>query len=136
MNENNEEKSVLNNGISADNEAYKNLAGNLLKNEKSLGSIMQLATTLLKNDSLLNSITERAVANQNSKNPVSIEAETQGSTLPSITQSQEDVTTDISQELSSFSQKLDQIINDISDIKIELQELKEQNMKLFKKSKK
>lgn len=133
MNENNEKKSDLNNGITADNETFKNLAGNLLKNEKSLGSIMQLATTLLKNDSLLNSISERAVSNQNSKNPVS---EKQVNRLPSVTQYHENFLKDISLELSSLSKKLDHITKDISDLKIEVQKLKEQNKKMFKKGKK
>ncbi|SFB26229.1 hypothetical protein SAMN04488577_0214 [Bacillus sp. cl95] len=136
MIENNEEKSDINNGITADNETLKNLAGNLLKNEKSLGSIMQLATTLLKNDSLLNSISERAVSNQNSKNPVSKDAEKQGNILPSVNQYHENFIKDISLELSSLSKKLDHITKDISELKIELKKLKEQNLKLPKKGKK
>lgn len=133
MNENNDEKSVINKGITVDNETVKNLAGNLLKNEKSLGSIMQLATNLLKNDSILNSITERAIANQSSKNTVIKDAEKQVNTAPSVTQNLENDTTDISLELSSLSKKLDNIINHISDLKKELQDLKEQNRKILKK---
>jgi hypothetical protein len=134
MNENNEEKNGITNSSTTDN-AFENLAGNLLKNEKSLGSIMQLATTLLKNDSLLHSITERAAANQSSKNPVTKD-EKHENTIPTVIQNQENATKDISLELSILSQKLEHIINDISDLKIGLQDLKEQNSKLFKKSKK
>ena len=132
MNENNDEKSVINNGM-VNNETVKNLAGNLLKNEKSLGSILQLATTLLKNDSLLNSITEQAVANQSSKNPVSKDAEKQENTVLSVAQNQENFTKDILLEIASISQKLDNIANDVSDFKKELQDIK---WKLSKKSKK
>ncbi|MDQ1147995.1 regulator of replication initiation timing [Bacillus sp. SORGH_AS 510] len=137
MSENNEEKSEITNSSSTlNNEIFQNLAGNLLKNEKSLGSIMQLATNLLKNDSVLHSITERAAANQISKNPVSKEPEKQENAVPTVTQNHEHTSLDLTLELSSLSQKLDHIINDISALKIELQDLKEQNNKLFKKRKK
>ncbi|HZH57988.1 MAG TPA: hypothetical protein VEY70_00035 [Metabacillus sp.] len=135
MNENNDKKSATNNDKNADNEAFKNLASNLLKNEKSLGSVMQLATNLLKNDSLVNSIMERAGANQRSKNQVSKEAVKQGNTAPAVTQNQENHINDILLELSSLSEKLDNITIDISDLKMELQYLKEQNRMLLKKTK-
>lgn len=130
MNENNDEKNVMNTNKTVNNEAFKNLASNLLKNEKSLGSVMQLATNLLKNDSLLNSIMDRAAVNQSAKNPVSKVTE-QETTTPVETQNQENSTNDILLELSSLSQKLDKITTEISYLKMELQYLKEQNRKLL-----
>jgi len=129
MNENNDEKNVMNTNKTVNNEAFKNLASNLLKNEKSLGSVMQLATNLLKNDSLLNSIMDRAAVNQSAKNPVS--KVTEQETTTAETQNQENSTNDILFELSSLSQKLDKITTEISYLKMELQYLKEQNRKLL-----
>jgi hypothetical protein len=131
MNENNEEKSVVKNEVSVDNEAFKNLAGNLLKNEKSMGSLMNLATTFLKNDSLLNTIE----TNGSLKNPVSKDVEEQEDKVTSLIRMQENLAKQITLEISSLSQKLDTITDDISEFKKEWQSLKEHNRKLFKKSK-
>ncbi|MFC7787295.1 hypothetical protein ACFQWC_22950 [Rossellomorea sp. GCM10028870] len=132
MNENNDEKSIKMSGGSVDHDAFKNLAGNLLKNEKSMGSLVNLATTFLKNDSLLNSIE----SNRSLKNPVSKDVEEQEDKDISIIKMQEVLAQQISREISSLSQKLDTITNDISEFKKEWQSLKEHNRKLFKKSKK
>lgn len=128
MNENNDEKNIEKSGVSVDHDAFKNLAGNLLKNEKSMNSLMNLATTFLKNDSLLNSIE----SNRNLKNPVSKDVEEQEDKVTSLIKMQENLTN----QISSFSQKLDTIAKDILELKEEWQSLKEQNPKLFKKSKK
>lgn len=135
MNENSDEKSIVKNGVSLDNEAFKNLAGNLLKNEKSMGSLMNLATTFLKNDSLLNSIDPNGIL-RNPKNPVSIDVEEQEDKVTSLIKMQESLAKQIFLEISSLSQKLDTITKDISEFKKEWQSLKEHNPKLFKKSKK
>jgi DNA repair exonuclease SbcCD ATPase subunit len=63
-----------------------------------LNSIMQLTSTLLKNDSLMNSVAGLSKMKQNSTLPVSEVSEKQENT-----------------ELSSLSQKLENIANDISD---------------------
>jgi hypothetical protein len=131
MNENNDEKSVVKNGVSVENEAFKNLAGNLLKNEKSMGSLMNLATTFLKNDSLLNSIE----TNGSLKNPVSKDVEEPEDKVTSLIKMQESLAKQITLEISSLSQKLDTITDDIAEFKKEWQSLKEHNRKLFKKSK-
>ncbi|MEL3973669.1 hypothetical protein AAEO50_15380 [Rossellomorea oryzaecorticis] len=127
MNENNEEKSVVKNDVSLENEAFKNLAGNLLKNEKSMGSLMNLATTFLKNDSLLNSLETKGSL----KNPATENGEEQEDKFTSLIKMQEN----LAKEISSLSQKLDTITNDIAEFKKEWQSLKENNRKLFKKSK-
>jgi cell division FtsZ-interacting protein ZapD len=131
MNENIGENSVVKNEVSVDNEAFKNLAGNLLKNEKSMGSLMNLATTFLKNDSLLNSIE----TNGNLKKTVSKDVEEQEDKVTSLIRMQENLAKQITLEISSLSQKLDTITDDISELKKEWQSLKEHNRKLFKKSK-
>ncbi|WP_341357263.1 hypothetical protein [Rossellomorea sp. y25] len=131
MNENNNEKSIEKSGGSVDHDAFKNLAGNLLKNEKSMGSLMNLATTFLKNDSLLNSI-ESNGSLKNPKNPVSIDVEEQEDKVTSLIKMHES----LAKQISSFSQKLDTIAKEISELTKEWQSLKEHNPKLFKKSKK
>jgi septal ring factor EnvC (AmiA/AmiB activator) len=132
MNENNDEKSIEKSGVSVDHDVFKNLAGNLLKNEKSMSSLMNLATTFLKNDSLLNSIENKGSL----KNPVSNDVEEQEDKVTSKFKMQESLAKQISLEISSLSLKLDTITNDIAELKKEWQSLKEHNRKLFKKSKK
>lgn len=131
MNEKNDEKSVEKIGVSVDNEAFQNLAGSILKNEKSIGSLMNLATTFLKNDSLLKSIESNGII-KNPKNPGSIDVEEQEDNVTTIIKMHES----LAKQISSFSQKLDIIANEISELKKEWQSLKEHNPKLFKKSKK
>jgi hypothetical protein len=147
MNENNTEKSEINSGLNVDNEALKNLAENLLKNEKSLGPIMQMATNFLGSESLLSSIKEQVLANK-----LSMNNEKQENTFPSVIQNQENFTKDILMELKALSQKLDNftnltlelrslsqrlntITNDISSIRKELQYLGKQNDRLSRKRK-
>ena len=111
-NENINENSVENLRNNVDKDAIKNLTSNLMKNENSLdlNSIMQLTTSLLKNDMLMNSVTELSKRKNDSTLPVSKTSEQQENT-----------------EQSSLSQKLENIANDISELKKELQDVREHN---------
>lgn len=112
-NENINENSVENLRNNVDKDAIKNLTSNLMKNENSLdlNSIMQLTTSLLKNDMLMNSVTELSKRKNDSTLPVSKTSEQQENT-----------------EQSSLSQKLENIANDISELKKELQDVREHNI--------
>jgi hypothetical protein len=140
--ENNNENSVQNTGINVDNvnkDTIKNLTDNLVKNENSidLNSIMQLTSTLLKNDSLMNSVAGLSKIKQNPTLPVSKVSEKQENTKwPSLSQKLDNIANDISElkkenvELSSLTQKLDNIANDISELKKENVELSFLSQKL------
>ena len=127
-NENVNEKSIENLKNIIDKDAVKNLTSNLMKNENSLdlNSIMQLTSTLLKNDTLMNSVTELGNKKKNSILPVSKTTEQQeNKLLSSLSQKLENIANDISElkqeieELSSLSQKLEIIAHDLSDLKEE-----------------
>ena len=131
MNEKNE-NSVENSRNNVDKDAVKNLTSNLMKNENSLdlNSIMQLTTSLLKNDMLMNSVTELSKRKKDSTLPVSKTSEQQENTeQSSLTQKLENIENDIlelkqeSVELSSLSHTLENIANDISELKQETEEL-------------
>ena len=103
-----------------------------MKNENSLdlNSIMQLTTSLLKNDMLMNSVTELSKRKKDSTLPVSKTSEQQENTeQSSLSQKLENIANDISElkqeivELSSLSQTLENIANDISELKQETEEL-------------
>jgi hypothetical protein len=126
-NENVNEESIEKKNI-IDKDAVKNLTSNLMKNENSLdlNSIMQLTSTLLKNDTLLNSVTELSNKKKNSILPVSKATEQiENKLLSSLSQKLENIANDISElkqeikELSSLSQKLEIIAHDLSDLKEE-----------------
>ena len=113
INENNEQ----NTNINVNKDYVNNLANNLLKGQNSLdlGSIMQMATTLLNNDKLLNTVTGLA---KNKEQPTPPAAE--------VSEKQENA------ELTYFSEVLETIANDISELKKEILEAKEQNKYLTK----
>jgi hypothetical protein len=114
-NENINENSVENWRNNVDKDAVKNLTSNLMNNENSL-DLNSINDTLMK---------ELGRRKKNSILPVSKASEQQENT-----------------ELSSLSQKLENIANDISELKKELQDVREQNSftkfftKIFKNSKK
>ncbi|MEH7377524.1 hypothetical protein, partial [Neobacillus drentensis] len=89
--------------------SVQNTGNNVDKDSLDLNSIMQLATTLTKNESLLNSVTEHL----NATLPVS-----------KISEKQENV------ELTSLSQKIENITNDISGLRQENAELASLSQKL------
>ena len=113
INENNEQ----NTNINVNKDYVNNLANNLLKGQNSLdlGSIMQMATSLLNNDKLLSTVTELS---KNKEQPTPPVAE--------VSEKQENA------ELTSFSAVLETIANDISELKKEILEAKEQNKYLSK----
>ena len=136
-NENVNEKSIEENLKNiTDKDAVKNFTSNLMKNENSLdlNSIMQLTSTLLKNDTLMNSVTELGNKKKNSILPVSKATEQQeNKLLSSLSQKLENIANDISElkqeieELSSLSQKLEIIAHDLSDLKEDSKVSKKRN---------
>lgn len=135
------DNSVQKTGINVD----KDLVNHLIKNENSLdlNSMMQLASTLMKNESLLHSVTELSEKNINATLPVSKVSKKQRNVeLTSLSEKMENIANDISglrqenAELASLSQKLENITNDILELKKELKDVKEQNSELNKLLKK
>lgn len=122
MNGHGDENNSIKNGLNIDNEAFKQLAGNLLKSEKSLDSIMQMATSLLGNDALLHSIADRTAANPRAPRTVSKEDGGEADAVASVTENptQEDILL----ELVSMSEKLEDIDKNVSDLKREMKLLR------------
>ncbi|MCU6602227.1 hypothetical protein OCO53_17310 [Peribacillus frigoritolerans] len=125
MDEQINENNIKNSNNNIDKGTIKNLTSNSLKNENSidLNSIMQLATTLLKNDTLMNTVTGISKNKQSSTSPVTKVPEKQENTeLVSLYQKLEKIDNVISamqQENTGLSQKLEKIDNVVSDIKQE-----------------
>ena len=116
---------------------------NVEKDSFDLNSLMQLANTLTKNESLMKSVTELSNKNLNGTLPVSKVSEHQEKVeLTSLFQKLENITNDLSElrqknsELASLPQKLENITNDISELKKGLKDVKEQNIDLLKLLKK
>ncbi|MBV7504558.1 hypothetical protein KW850_04660 [Bacillus sp. sid0103] len=129
------DNSVQNTGNNVD----KDPVNHLIKNENSLdlNSMMQLASTLMKNESLLNSVTELSEKNINATLPVSKVSKKQRNVeLTSLSEKMENIANDISglrqenAELASLSQKLENITNDISGLRQENAELASLSQKL------
>ncbi|NRD79444.1 hypothetical protein HPT25_18950 [Bacillus sp. BRMEA1] len=119
MSENMNEQTGLNPNNNEDNSYFRNLAQSLIKNENSidLNSIMQMAANLLKTDSLMNTVAELEKT-ENSALSVPITSEDLGSKI-------EKLTNDI--------YKLNQ---NISELKKELLNIKEDNEYIIKYVKK
>ncbi|MBM4761166.1 hypothetical protein [Bacillus sp. B15-48] len=122
----------------------KNLTSSLIKSENSLdlNSIMQLTSNLLKNETLMNSVTEYSKLRQKATSPETKAAEKTEHT--SLVQQLENISNELAEikqeiaELSSLSHRLEAISNDLSGLKKEIKDLKDQKgnafSNLFKKS--
>jgi urease gamma subunit len=99
--------------------SVQNTDKNIARDSLDLNSIMKQLATTMKNESLLDSVTELSKKNLNATLPVSKVAEKQENG-----------------ELASLFQKLENISNDILELKKELKDVKEQNSDLNKLLKK
>jgi hypothetical protein len=121
MNEKINNNSLENPGNQNVKEPQLDIANQLFNKENSidLNSMMQLATTLLKNETLMSSVTNKINQNSVTKLPAEKEIIEAGTLYKELE--------NVSNGLSSITQKLEVIANDLSEMRKEKEKEKNQN---------
>jgi hypothetical protein len=121
MNEKINNNSLENPGNQNVKEPQLDIANQLFNKENSidLNSMMQLATTLLKNETLMSSVTNKINQNSVTKLPAEKEMIEAGTLYKELE--------NVSNGLSSITQKLEVIANDLSEMRKEKEKEKNQN---------
>jgi hypothetical protein len=121
MNEKINNNSLENPGNQNGKEPQLDIASQLFNKENSidLNSMMQLATTLLKNETLMSSVTNKINQNSVTKLPAENEKIEVGTLYKELE--------NVSNLLSSITQKLEVIANDLSEMRKEREKEKNQN---------
>lgn len=103
-----------------------NLAGSLMKNPETMGSILKMATGLLSNTSLQKSVNNMGESNQTEPNQDSIQ-----NPINEKVDSKQAEPIKVETNLSFLTEQLERISKDLSDIKHQLNDFKEHNKKLI-----